>query len=368
MSPEPLRPDASPPDRPLDEGEAPDSGLGKRVLWAVALGLGIYVALALWADLGGLSAALREVPFWAPLAACALSLLNYAVRFPRWQRYLQITGSTVTGWESLRIYLAGLSLTVSPGKVGEAMKAWLLREADGTPIARSAPIVLAERVTDLLGFLVLIAISSSSTDHVWITGATVGLSLFVLVVVGSERIGRLIGRTARRFPPAIATRAERLEETLDAARRLLAPKELPLATALAAIGWFLECVGCWIIATAVLHAGDGAMDALAPHAVPELGLMAVTYAFAVAAVGGALVFISPAGLLVTEGLLTSILERGYLAGGFAVQAARSKALAVTLVTRLCTLWFAMGVGLIALQIHRRLRAARLREVPAETGG
>ncbi len=352
MSPDSTPPDGHGPGGQAANEEAPDSGLARRVLWAVLLGLGAYVALALWTDLSGLGTAIAEVPLWAPVAACALSLLNYAVRFPRWQRYLRITGSSVTGWQSARIYLAGLSLTVSPGKVGEAMKSWLLRDADGTPIARSAPIVLAERITDLLGFLVLIAISSSGTEHLWITVSTVVLSLFVLVVVGSKRIGQLITRTAQRLPSKIAARAGRLEETLDAARRLLAPKELPLATALAAAGWFLECVGCWLIVHSVLP------DASVSAAIPELGLAAVTYAFAVAAVAGAIVFFAPGGLLVTEGLLTSLLEGGYRAAGFAAGAARSKALAVTLVTRLCTLWFAMGVGLVALQIHRTLRKAQ----------
>ncbi len=148
MPPEALPPEPVPaldptlPDGPSAPApERPDGGLGRRVMLAVVLGLGVYIALALWADIGGLGPALAEVPLWAPLAACALSLLNYAVRFPRWQRYLRITGSSVTGWTSARIYLAGLSLTVSPGKVGEAMKSWLLRDIDGTPIARSAPIV-----------------------------------------------------------------------------------------------------------------------------------------------------------------------------------------------------------------------------------
>ena len=201
-------------DQEQDQAEAPHAGLGRRVLWAVLLGLGAYIALALWTDLSGLGSAITQVPLWAPVAACALSLLNYAVRFPRWQRYLHITGSTVKGWESARIYLAGLSLTVSPGKVGEAMKSWLLRDADGTPIARSAPIVLAERVTDLLGFLVLIAISSTGGEHLWITAATVALSLLVLIVVGSRRAGRFLTRTARRLPPVIASRADRLEDCL----------------------------------------------------------------------------------------------------------------------------------------------------------
>ena len=327
----------------------------------MVLGLAIYAALALWADLDGIGAALAEVPLWAPLAACGLSLLNYAVRFPRWQRYLKLTGSSVSGWTSARIYLAGLSLTVSPGKVGEAMKSWLLRDEDGTPIARSAPIVLAERVTDLLGFLVLIALSSSTSEHAWIPAVTVALTLAVLALVASARVASFAVSIARRMPAPIASKANSIEETLGAARRLLAPRELPVATILATLGWFLECVGCWLIAGSVL-------PAVLPEAATAdgLSLTAVTYAFALSAVAGAIVVIAPGGLGVTEGLMTGLLQSGYRGAGVAAQAARSKALACTLVTRLCTLWFAMGVGLIALQWHRRSR--RRRGLTTNSGG
>ena len=144
----------------------------------------------------------------------------------------------------------------------------------------------------------------------------------------------------------------KLEEALDSARRLLAPRELPVATLLAAAGWFCECVGCWIIAQSVLPAVAPA--GAEPSA--ALGLAGVTYAFALSAVAGAVVVIAPGGLGVTEGLLTGLLERGYRTAAVAAAPARATARSVTLVTRLCTLWFAMGVGLIALQLQRRARS------------
>lgn len=326
--------------QPEREGSPP---LGRRLLLGVVLGLAVYAALALWADLEGLGEALGAIPWWAPAAACALSLLNYLVRFPRWQRYLALTGSEVRGWTSLRIYLAGLSLTVSPGKVGEAMKSWLLRAEDGTPIARSAPIVLAERLTDLLGFLVLIAVTSTAADHAWISGAALALTAALLVLVGSRGAARLATGIVGRLP-LIGSMAGRLDESLEASRRLLSPRELPLATALATLGWFLECVACWIIARSVLPPGIGPVEGL--------GLAEVTYAFALSAVAGAVVVIAPGGLGVTEGLLTGLLETGYRAANVAALPVRGAALSVTLVTRLCTLWFAMAVGLVALRWHR----------------
>ncbi|MEM9802047.1 MAG: lysylphosphatidylglycerol synthase transmembrane domain-containing protein [Planctomycetota bacterium] len=331
---------------PGDGEVRPDSKLGPRLLVAVVLGLVVYAALALWADLDGLGEALARIPWWAPVAACGLSLLNYLVRFPRWQRYVALTGSRVRGWTSLRIYLAGLALTVSPGKVGEAMKSWLLRAEDGTPLAASAPIVLAERLTDLLGFLVLIGLTSHAGDHGWIALATLGLAGAVVTLVGSRRVARAVVGAARGLP-VVGPRASQLEETLDSARRLLAPRELPLATLLAAGGWFLECLGCWILARSALPA-EAAADA-------SLGLAEVTYAFALSAVAGAVVVVAPGGLGVTEGLLTGLLQGGYREAGLAAEGARATAFSVTLVTRLCTLWFAMAIGLVALQMHRSRR-------------
>lgn len=330
------------------EGAPPTRGIGARLAVGVAIGLLVYAGLAAWADVGGLRAALAQIPLWAPAAACALSLANYLVRFPRWQRYLRLIGSEVRGADSLRIYLAGLSLTVSPGKVGEALKSWLLREVDGTPLSRSAPIVLAERVTDLFGFIVLIAVTAGTSEHLEIAVLTVALAAGIILLVATQRGARLALAFARRLP-GLGTRSEELAMTLDSARALLRPRELPFAILLAAIGWGLECVGCWLIVTAALPAGAGA--------VPSLGLVDVTYAFALSAVAGAVVVISPGGLGVTEGLLTGLLSRGYAAAGLAAGAARATALSATLVTRLCTLWFAMGLGLAALALHRRSRTS-----------
>ena len=51
-------------------------------------------------------------------------------------------------------------LSVTPGKAGELGKAWLVRELRGGPALRVIPAVLAERLTDLLGVLLLIAVGS----------------------------------------------------------------------------------------------------------------------------------------------------------------------------------------------------------------
>jgi len=317
----------------------PWSKLGRRVAFGVLFGLVVYAGMLLWGDLAGIAAALRDLDPRVPLAACALSFANYCVRFPRWQRYLALVEASVPRRTSFLIYLAGLALTVSPGKMGEALKSWLVRAVQGAPLARTAPIVLAERFTDLTGFLVLIALGSASGDYAWVTYAAGGLAALLLALVSSRRAEVYVVELVSRLP-VVAPIAPRLAIAASSTRVLLAPRELLTATLLATIGWGLECVGAWLV-----------VDALAPGAA---SLLEVTYAFALAAVAGALAIVLPGGLGVTDGLLGALLQGPMLTLGYAADVARTKAISATLVIRLCTLWFAMAVGVVALAIFRRL--------------
>jgi hypothetical protein len=56
---------------------------------------------------------------------------------------------------SLTGFLAGFAMTVTPGKLGELLKAYLFGRSDGLPAASVGAIVIAERLTDVLGLVVV---------------------------------------------------------------------------------------------------------------------------------------------------------------------------------------------------------------------
>jgi uncharacterized protein (TIRG00374 family) len=298
--------------------------------------------MALWADLSSLLEAVETLPWMLVPAACALSFTNYVVRFPRWQRYLKCLDISLDRGTSFLVYLAGLSLTVTPGKMGETYKSFLLRDITGTPVHRSAPIVLAERVTDLLGFLVLLAIGglAAHPEHRLLFVGVLLACLLLVAIVASPRLGTPVVRFFGRLP-FLRRVADQLEGALDATRVLLAPRELPRATLLATLGWGLECLAFYLVA-----------DALLPGAV---SLQFATYAFALSAILGAVVIIFPGGLGITEASLGGLLSHRYSVAGLAIEAARAKAFAATILIRLCTLWFAVVLGLAAAALLRARR-------------
>jgi uncharacterized protein (TIRG00374 family) len=262
------------------------------------------------------------------------------VRFVRWRLYCSRLGIDLEPRTSFLIHLSGLALTVSPGKMGEAFKSLLVRRVTGTPVAVSAPIVLAERFTDLLAFLLLIAIGASASEsgQGWIVWTTLILCAGLFAFVVSSRLQRgFVGALSKwkrsaRFVPTI-------EEALASSRTLLAPKALLVPTLVATAGWSLECLAFDLVAGAFVDGG-----------VPFLF---AAYTFALAAVAGAVAFVFPGGLGITEASMGALLRRRYVALGLGIDAAAASAVSATIIIRLATLWFAVGVGVGAVLLFRR---------------
>jgi uncharacterized protein (TIRG00374 family) len=317
--------------------------LKQRLLIGVAFGACVYLGIALWADGPGIAAALASFPLKWVAAACGLSFTNYCVRFLRWERYRALLGIRMGVLTSFRIYLAGLALTVTPGKMGEAFRSLLIQKIDGTPIARSAPMVMAERFTDLLGFLILLAIGglASQPDYVWVFWATLGLCGVLLLLVSSTRFAAaVIGLTAKL--PLVGKLSGEVDKALASTRELLAPRELLMPTVVSTLGWGLECFGFYLVSEALVPGG--------------VDLLFAMYTFALSSIVGAVLIIFPAGLGVTEATMGGLLGARYRTAGLAADAAAAKALSAVFIIRLCTLWFAVLLGICALGLHSRLSA------------
>lgn len=293
-----------------------------RRLIAVGLAAALVLAgLGFYADFRELGAALSEFHWPLLPVALALTVVNYLIRFWRWQIYLARLGLDVPTGHSFLVFGAGLTMTISPAKLGEVLKSALLRRSYGIPISRSAPIVVVERMTDALGIVVLgvLALVASRSSSGW--------PLLVVVAAGAAVLV-----AALRAP--LHQRLHRLAEARRAALDLVGLRLLLGATLLSAASWFFECLAAYACVR-----GLGI----------DVGLSEVTLVFTVASLAGALSFL-PGGLGVAEGSMTALLQ--VIAG-----VARAEAVAATVLIRLVTLWFAVMVGLVALAAEQRHASA-----------
>ena len=99
----------------------------RRTLYGVAAGVLLYFGAMIYFDLGEVRETLEGYPWWVFGVALLASATNYMLRFDKWEcalGWLEVRRDApgLTRGRSLMIYLAGLSMSVTPGKVGEVLR------------------------------------------------------------------------------------------------------------------------------------------------------------------------------------------------------------------------------------------------------
>jgi uncharacterized protein (TIRG00374 family) len=222
---------------------------------------------------------------------------------------------------------------VTPGKVGEVLKSYLLKRINATPISASAPIVLAERVTDGLAMLLLMGFGLTlyaPARPAFL--ALLALTVAGLLVVQSRALVRWIADLLFKLPygPKIVPR---LLTAYDSSQRLLSWRILLPSTLISLVSWFGECVAFYYV--------------LRGLGVPAsfLLLQQATFVFAASTLFGLVSFL-PGGLGVSEASSTGLLV-------LLIPMASGPATTATIIIRFCTLWFGVTLGAIALAIFGR---------------
>ncbi|HEY6876833.1 MAG TPA: lysylphosphatidylglycerol synthase transmembrane domain-containing protein, partial [Polyangiales bacterium] len=284
---------------------------------------------------------------WRMLAiALGLVLGNYALRFLRWQYLLRRLEVEVPVGTSALVFLSGFIMSVTPGKMGEVFKSLLLFEYRGIGIARTASIVVAERLLDLVALVLLVSLGSTAFAHGRAVALAGGLLVLAIVIgctvrpLGEWGLGVLarIKFTARLSP--------KLREAYDALQALTRPAPFLVGGVYALVGWALECLATWYL----VQGFQGAV----------MGWEGATFGYAAGTLAGALAML-PGGLGVAEVGMTSLFQ----AASPTLSAAT--AAAATILVRLSTLWFGVGLGAVALFVLRATHARHPASRPLASG-
>ena len=290
---------------------------GKFLLF-VALAAAVAVGLAGYGDFKETGRYIAGFPPSHLLVALGLACLNFALRLARWAWYLKILGIRISASDSVLVFLSGLAMSVTPGKLGEAAKCVLLQERWGVEFRRSLPVVLMERLMDLAA-VVLLALTGVSLLPLWMASVATGLfaATAVFVFLAARGGVNLAGL------PVLRRWREELAASREALRQLASPGPLAGGLTLGVAAWLSEGAALWV----VLQGVDASVEI---HRAVSI--------YAAATLVGAVTTL-PGGVVGTEGsMLTFLLQSGV---------PRVAASASTLVVRLATLWFAVAVGAMA---------------------
>lgn len=285
-----------------------------------------YLGFSLWSGWHEVSQALQSVGLLGTLLVLLMSLTNYGLRFIRWQGYLQTLGYPIAWRPSLKIYLAGFALTTTPGKAGEALRGVLLKPL-GVPLSHSLAAFFSERLSDLFAIvlLTLFGLTLYPEAHILIWIGIGGIALAFLVL-SQQKLLALATQRLKQKHSKYAQALLQLLNVLRQAQQCHKPLQLITASVLSCIAWSAEALAFyWVLSW---------MGA-------DISLPFAVFVYAIAMLAGALSFM-PGGLGGAEAVMIALLIWAGMPNPDAV--------AATVLIRLTTLWFAVGIGAVCLPL------------------
>ncbi|MBW7884717.1 MAG: flippase-like domain-containing protein [Caldilineaceae bacterium] len=314
------------------------SDLRRKLVLSLGGALLLYIALTLWSDVNEVRDAVAAFPWqWLPLVI-GLTLVNYGLRVLRWHWWLARVGVTISRWDSARIFGVGMLMVMTPGKVGELLKSYMIKNLTHVPMSATAPVIVAERIIDGIAMLLLASVGLIAfPDPTARVVAAILLAGFVtgIVVIQIRPLAlKLLGLA--HHVPIVSRFSDSLLRVYESSYLIFRPKPLLWALLIGAVSWGSEG-----LAYGVVLAGFGAPLGW------ELFLTAI-FIFNISTVIGAVVAL-PGGLGGFEGSAVFWATRLFALS-------RGAATAAALVVRFCTLWLGVAIGFASFLLWHELLA------------
>ena len=299
----------------------------KKFIPGIILGFLVLLGLTLFGDIQEIRQTMGRFKWSIFPVVLLFTLFNYSLRFIKWNYYLKLIGVSNLSWkESLRIFLAGFPLAVTPGKIGEVLKGVWVNKRWGIPVGRAVSVVVAERISDGLAVLGLSVLGVIAYPKYW-PGFVIVLCLLLAVVIMSQI--RPLAMAVLEFGekiPLMRKFTASLREFYEGSFYLFKPLSTVIGVGLGVISWFGEGIGFYLILV-----GLGLPATFKTLSVAVFVLSFSTIIGAISALPGGL----GAAELTIAGMLAFI-------AGLEPAVASS----ATVLIRLATLWFGVGLGLI----------------------
>ena len=284
--------------------------------------LGLMMAVGADFDFRQLQALFDRLDISLVASLLLLSTVNFTLRTLRWLWFSHNLGLDVPWRKSAIYYLAGFSMGVTPGRMGEIIRLWILHRAHGINYHRALPLLIGDRVNDLLVIIVLALFAGMIVDSAPLVIVIASLAFVVLanILLRYPRyllaIINVLFELTQRWRKLFAA----ARRTLKTGRVVFSATNATIASTLSIAAWFAECFAFYLLLSA--------LDT-------NISLATATFIYAFATLVGALSFL-PGGLGGFEATAVILLNTNGIDIGTA-------AFAISVI-RLTTLWFSVAVG------------------------
>ncbi len=303
--------------------------LRKNLILAIIFSAVIYLILSIYADFDSVVRAFEVFPIYIFPILLLLAFANYFVRFLKWHYYLKKLNVKISVGASFHIFMAGLIMSVTPGKFGEVIKSYLVKFNTSTPVSKTLPVMVVERITDFYSLLIIALLGAFYFDYGKVVILIVTIFFVLLTIVVNQKrlslniiswLGKI--KFLKKYVGNIRT-------AYESAYTLLKLKPLYEMTFLSIFAWAFECFAFYLVLV---------------NFNLNFSWHYSFFVYAFATIVGSITML-PAGLGVTDGSLTYFI--------YSASQKMSIAVAATMIIRVATLWFAVAIGIFALWLYVR---------------
>ena len=246
--------------------------------------------------------------------------------FIKWHFLLKNCEIHVPLKKSILVFLSGPAFEITPGQIGALVKSQILKTSSNIPRTKTVPIIVVEKVYDLIGAVLASIIGIvilGMEPHLIVIAILVLVTIFFFVYYrpASEIFFKQI--TKRKF---FSKYVENISDFYEIVHKSTNVKVATICILLALTYWFMVSAAAYY----TLIAFD----------INILDYLKVLAIYATSTLLGAISFI-PAGIGITEGSITGL----FTLNGIDV----STALILSVMIRILTLWYTVGVGFVALK-------------------
>ncbi|MGF7117801.1 lysylphosphatidylglycerol synthase transmembrane domain-containing protein [Methanobacterium oryzae] len=300
----------------------------KNKVWLVILfAVAVYLAMCIYADFGTLLLALKGFNWIYIPVMIILTTVAYFIRFFKWNFFLKSVDVHLNLKDNLFVFFSGLGMIITPAKVGEIWKGWLIKDINGESLGKTVPVVIIDRVTDLIGLILL-----SLLGILYYKEGAYILIILIIIFSGffaaiksktiSSKLISIMEKRAGKYSKDIKTMHLTFEKTMEA-------KRIIGMSFVSAFAWFFECLALYFVILGFSQ---------------FIGIIYSTFIFSFASLAGAVSMI-PGGLGVAEATLSGLLQYFGLTSTISV--------GVAIIIRFGTLWYGAILGFCVYLIFKK---------------
>ncbi len=286
----------------------------------------IYIGFAFYSDVTKTSEHFFNVDPTFLLIILPIEICAFFTRSIRQKILLDNIGIRISLLSNFKLFVAGLSMTITPGGSGNIIKSHFLKKFYDYPHSQTLPLVFVERFHDFLAVTTIISITLLFS-YLWQSFVLVILSLLFLIIIFSIfkkpiLLEKFLSKVKKiKFLSKYIPSLKFSESLVILTSWKITLKAWPISI----VSWSLEIFSFYYI----FKAFDINLNFIESAQIVYTSILV-----------GALSFL-PAGLGFTEGtLIALLLERGY---------ELSVITAAVFMIRIVTVWFATGIGFIFAQ-------------------